>query len=108
MTPLTRVHAAIVKACPEIIELNPNQDANGGYEPEWNPRPITLADVLRAIDESHVDVSLEFGDWGSCEILMSYENIHTGIHSGVWNLKMDSLDAQSPETLKFLCSILCV
>ena len=147
-SPLTRVHAAIVKACPDILELKMgckmildgdrhtvlyydrggksfdgenteyygqilelHSDENGevckyGHEDEDYEmpklsdlqilgRPIRLSEVLRACGLEN------FGNNDKIrELIYGYR------HS--WDFKNDSLDAQSPETLEFLCSILCV
>ena len=112
-TPLTRVHAAIVKVCPEIGgtcsscgKKNPlaSELCDPPSLPHCNvrPRPATLADVLRAIKVAHLNVE------------------NTGINRFIgqiynlcmrdWNLEHDSLEWHAkhrPETISFLESILC-
>ena len=133
-SPLTRVHAAIVEACPDVMwrickvcKHKHGKEAVGycGYngceafldhQCERGERELRLADVLRAIgsddygidsrgyflvragkgkgDHEGIGLHPEWNDAGSKEI-----------HR--WELKNDSLDAQSPETISFLESILC-
>lgn len=78
-------------------------------------RPIRLADVLLALEEAIKDKDYE------CRIntLGNFELIDLEITGGSkkfkvrlddeirWNLKSDSLDNQSPETINFLTELLC-
>lgn len=103
----------------KCIEVNPAIEKQGGWvvvpaklsqeEAEaqvYIPRPIRLADVLLAIREKN----------HSCQIpleaspLLWYE-AGTGavaLPSFVWNIRKDSLEDQSEETLAFISSILHV
>lgn len=62
-------------------------------------REITLADVLRAIETT--DHYVQINTLGH----FTYKNI-TGGDWGEWDLKHDSLDSQSPETIDFLWGLL--
>ena len=157
-SPLTRVHAAIVKVCPDVLELKMgckiildgdrhtvlyydrggksfdgehteyygqmlelHSDKNGevckyGHEDEDYEmpklselqilgRPITLADVLRAIDNCNSDNPPALTAEGQfCQY--DPENGEMHLTGEYWNLKNDSLDAQSPETISFLEGVL--
>lgn len=66
-------------------------------------RPIRLADVLLAIGKDESDVA-----WKSDVTIPRWKIIHsdiTGSASG-WNLRKDSLEEQSEETLSFLSSLI--
>ena len=153
-TPLTRVHAAIVAVCPDVLELKFGCEVRGmnntwrlihlgNPETAWDlpfqfinksgacwsttekpdfeilGRPITLCHVLRAIEKRTAQDDWRMPYWfgldtdgnGNARFTHMYGD---GKNEGYeltcisWNLKNDSLDAQSPETLEFLCSILCV
>ncbi len=123
-SPLTRVHAAIVKANPLLGEpmavkgyttAKLNQLAEGFV---YQSRMITIADVLRAIEKRTARDDWRMPYWfgldtdghSNARFTQMYGD---GKNEGYeltrisWNLKMDSLDAQSPETISFLEGILC-
>lgn len=92
---------AIVRAVPGIdnqpCEHRLMADENGCPCGE-HYRPITLADVLRAIGEV---TSLDATIYGA-ELIMTT----LVCEEGRWDLTKD-IDGQSPETIAFLESILC-
>ena len=88
MTTLERVRAAIISAVPEIVQYAPV-----AVRVE---RPITLADVLRAIRETKKAITV---DAHGC---IRYRDT-----LGSWNLALH-LDDQSPEVHEFLANMLHV
>lgn len=69
-------------------------------------RPITIADVLIAIEKSDNEIFLNYANGG---IAIRYNDYRTknGINkSAVWDLSQD-FDHQSEETYDFLWSLLC-
>lgn len=115
MTHLSEVRTAIVKAVPGIRRegrVCPAQHAESFKidcyycEEGKNLRPIRLADVLRAILDGRYAITADFSHdsinlYSEAEIDGEYPNCS-------WKLAADSLDDQSPETITFLHSILCV
>lgn len=106
---LEEVRAKVIKAVPEIGKHYCGSVYCGIKSRcfEESSRPITLADVLRAIGEdpfptNHYDLrmvgtALSFhGEWKDS----NFYNAH-------WNLAL-SLDDQEPEVIAFLHKILCV
>lgn len=119
MTHLPEVRAAIVKAVPEIEVRNSSVLIPAPFGGIINHRDSTirLADVLRAIDfhcsdwmdeeGSAIVITQHGGMWDLKDATV--ENNWTDYpYVGHWNLAADSLDDQSPETIAFLHSVLCV
>jgi hypothetical protein len=107
-TPLTpqakldAVRAKIVEANPEIVAGKARMILGYGrnLQPEVSvARPIRLADVLIALDtkSDEVYVGMDMQGWFSIAWRRQAQ----------WNLRRDSLDDQSPETMYFLFSLLC-
>lgn len=70
-------------------------------------RPIRLSDVLVAIGKQGKTFPFSIGFTRGDFISIIPENGTSKQHA-VWNCRKDSLDDQSPETLQFIHSILCV
>lgn len=75
-------------------------DGKGEHECDYT-RPITLADVLRAIKDKYMKGTLQ----KEGEFKNGTEWF--GEIAWDWNLAKDNLDDQSPETIDFLTSVLC-
>lgn len=97
MTPYEKVRAAIVKAVPEIVQVG---EFYG--EPIEHERPITLEDVLRAIEQTGKMAELH-GD-GTLRVF------HNDFDDAPGQNKLllgKPLSEQSPETIDFLAGVLC-
>lgn len=112
------IRAACIEANPEIVEEHSVQcdmDTSHGYVTPHNElgcivRPIHLADVLLAIASNRIRLTTFVGGDAWFE---SYEESNVFTHEqswkarGVcWNLRLDDLTHQSPETLQFLADLL--
>jgi len=89
--------AAVVKAVPEIGENKTEDNAYGIPPYEINARPITLEDILRAIDSQHNKNIL----YAQAGYLASNENGWTLGHDLAWHKE------NAPETITFLHTLLC-
>ncbi len=110
MTDLQIVRKACIEANPEIVVNENAQLIHQDHTVEYfvQTRPIRLADVLLAIELK--DKKDEYGNELTLEIT------HFGMFVGsvynwedepvFWQLKNDTLESQSPETLSFLASLL--
>lgn len=94
MTSLDLIREACVKANPEIVVWSPTVNE----KERKAPRPIRLADVLLAIPEGFALDSQGYfceGDYNGY--------VPNGLK---WNLRNDSLESQSKDTIKFIASLL--
>lgn len=112
---LEAVRAKIVEVVPDIREVFDRcMQCGYGYEfckktdrcrnPDYRDRPIHLADVLLALIES-VDVKHHPHSPKTRDREYTSGTLRI---CGKWNLRQDSLDQQSDETVTFLHSLLCV
>lgn len=112
ITPLEAVRAKVIEAVPEIetgqtpetvtMTLKPRADGRGRCRGTmlWG-RPITLADVLRAIAKSRE--AIKHGIYAvHCDGTFLSRSGDTGLQ---WNLALP-LDGQEPEVIAFLAKIL--
>lgn len=91
---LQHVRQKCVEANPQI--LKGEWDAGIGSQPEcWIPRDIRLADVLLAL-QTHLTSSTVMS---VCGRICFGDDVS-------WNMRKDSLDDQSEETISFLHSLL--
>jgi hypothetical protein len=67
-------------------------------------RPIRLADVLLAWEKNGISKSV---DQSGKMVDVKFDGEHQRTELAWWNLRQDSLDQQSPETILFLASLLC-
>lgn len=134
MGKVKELREVIIKANPEIVELKMGckirksrfwtddvifvgKDGNGkhnvwkrGYldvktvsaEDKIIGRPITLADVLMAIEK--FGVKLEKSYTAEQQVMFQSNNLYKLVK--LWNLKKNSLDNQSKETIDFLHNLL--
>lgn len=104
-SPLTRVHAAIVKVCPEI-EKGCTCFACQGHSCCADMRKVTLADVLRAIEAKGIVMAVTArGQFMRPSRGDEWDGV--SLPHTLWDTTHDSLDAQSPETISFLEGVLC-
>lgn len=99
---LEAVRAKVIEAVPEIRAterklLRKNEFGQKFYKDEVSLRPITLADVLRAIEEN-AGLGFENG------VFVEYLGMQTKKRA-YWNLALP-LDEQEPEVIEFLANIL--
>lgn len=87
------VKDAVIAKVPEIIKIRGSFKGSENVE----ERPITLADVLRAIDESK-ETGIAIMQGGQIWVDGRYTMLK-------WNLALP-LDDQSPETIDFLYTLL--
>ena len=86
------VHAEHVNRCPQCEYLYSDRKVTR------QARPIRLADVLLA---AQINAAFQM----SGHVLLHQGNLAR--EYGSWNLRSDSLDSQSEETIFFLHSLLC-
>jgi hypothetical protein len=113
MTTLEKVRAKIIEAVPEIGTPRPVPCPS--CEPgclvlhqEYSYRPITLADVLRAMKNAQWSVNAHGTFWRTIEYPNGgFDSKGFANEGGKWNLALP-LDEQEPEVIEFLHKILCV
>lgn len=70
-------------------------------------RPIRLADVLLALENEYQAQDKSYAVDGEGTFIFVNKDVEMTWVNGSWNLKSDSLDKQSPETINFLMELLC-
>lgn len=108
MTLLQQIREKIVAAVPEIktraLKINLPE-----IQLEQKDT-IRLSDVLVAMGKKRAGIYVSYcGEFMEAQIQNGYTNYIPVKEAGIfWNLRKDSLDDQSPETIQFIHSILCV
>lgn len=106
MTHLKAVREAVIKTNPEKFVVPANCLFHAGQKEQMCIcERVGLADVLLALIENYEtpQIGLGTGSDGQC-LWTFFDKDKAEI---LWNLRKDSLDDQSPETITFLHSLLC-
>lgn len=99
----TAVEDAIKKAVPEIIVSRARFEKDGPLY-DIDERPISLEDVLRAVDPGDGLMEVQSRSTGTVSLYWNVDN-EVSI-SSVWHLGKP-LSEQSDEVIEFLYSVLC-